>query len=127
MVTAVVAVAVESHVAEVLLADPPRQRVAPDEIVNVPFANPGPVGVVLKLKTPAVIVRSAPDALFIVIAAPSFITVAALLIVNLWKVVAADSKVGVPLAEVMVTVEVSWVKVPVLVRRVPEVPVSVSV
>ena len=106
METVVVAEFTESHVAEVLLAPPPKHSVAPDATVKVPFVPPGPVGFALRFRTPEVTVKAAPAALFIVIAAPSFITVAEALIVRLWKVVADVRSVGVPLADVTDTVEV---------------------
>jgi hypothetical protein len=104
--TADVAEFTESQVAEVLVAPPPKQSVVPEATVNVPFPEPGPVGFALRLSTPEVTLSSAPEALFIVTAAPSFITVALLLMISLWKVVAAESRVGVPLADVTETVPV---------------------
>ena len=118
----------ESQVAVVAAVVPPRQRVAPEAMVRVPIPVPGPTRLVVSmLKTPAWMSRAAPAALLIVTADPILITVAAELMVSLWKVVAPERKVGEPEPEVTVTFEVPWVKVPTLVKRVPDVPVKVTV
>ena len=125
----VVSEAPELQVAVVEAVVPPRQSIAPASIWSVPFVPPGPVILApLALNTPAWTYNWAPATLLIVGAkAPILITVAAELIVNLWKVVAADRSVGVPEALVTITVEVPWVKVPPLEKRVPDVPVKVII
>ena len=85
---------------------PPRQRVAPDDTVKVPLPEPGPTGWLTRFKTPAVTVRAALAALLIVTTSPSLMTVAPALIVRMWNVVAAERRVGVSEAEVIVILEV---------------------
>lgn len=75
--TALVEVATESHVAEVFVAPPPRQRVAPEDTVRVP-ETPGPVIVALALNTP----WETFILLLIVKATPLFTTVAGELCVS---------------------------------------------